>query len=125
MSTTTGPARETATEQATTTAQTQTGSATIKPAALTKRVKRARKMPVDRVKKKLSYYFGMPRKSCTVAGQRFYKLPQVAKHFSVSVWSLRKLCIDGVIESIHHPALRNGERLIPESELRRVLTESF
>jgi hypothetical protein len=89
--------------------------------------KARRQMPVDVVKNRLKWnpFTTMPPDHTTIAGQRFYKLRHVAEHFNVSIYSVRDLCITGKIGFVVHPGLRNGERLIPESELRRVLTESF
>ena len=63
----------------------------------------------------------MPPDGVTLCGSKFYTVSQFAKHLGISRWSIHDQMNLGQISYTLHPGFRNGRRLIPESEVRRIL----
>ena len=53
--------------------------------------------------------------------EQLHSLTKVAKRFDVSVWTIRKWCQEGRLESIRLGA----RRLITESEVQRAISEGL
>lgn len=72
----------------------------------------------------------LPDDHCTVAGERFYTLRKIADHIGMSTHNLNHLCNQGKIQFIIKPLTRNGQagtgtKLVPEAEVRRLLSEGI